>query len=177
MLAEARAQRGRLKAQAAWDQVLVGGYTGLPGVGRAPTTTHEVVVDTPDQIYHRGRGYVEKGEWAAALGAFDRVLWKDGTHAPALIDRAWLLATCPEAKYRDAPRALADAVRACELTGWKSPEYFEVIAAAYAEAGRFESAVEWQRAFLDRALYSAKIVDAARERLRLYEQKQPARIR
>ena len=66
-LAEADTRKKQAEVRSGWESVLSGGYTGLPGVGQASATPPEVAIDTPDQIYHRGLGYVEKGEWAAAL--------------------------------------------------------------------------------------------------------------
>jgi spermidine synthase len=54
---------------------------------------------------------------------------------------AWVLATHPEARYRDAAEAVRLAERARELTGGKDPVVLNVLAAAYAEAGRGDDAV------------------------------------
>jgi hypothetical protein len=55
---------------------------------------------------------------------------------------AWLRATCPDAHYRDGKLAVKSAGAACELTGWQNAGELEVLAAASAEAGDFESAVK-----------------------------------
>ena len=59
----------------------------------------------------------------------------------ALNNLAWLLSTCPDAKVRDGARAVQVAQRACELTHDGSAKYLTTLAAAYAEAGRFDDAI------------------------------------
>ena len=41
-------------------------------------------------------------------------------------------------------RARECATRACELTEWKSAECVDTLAAAYAEHGEFDKAIEWE---------------------------------
>ena len=44
---------------------------------------------------------------------------------------AWLLATCPADDVRDGPKAVGNAMRACELTHWENTNYIGSLAAAY----------------------------------------------
>ncbi len=58
---------------------------------------------------------------------------------------AWTLATCPEEKFRDGKQAVEEASKAVELTHNKQGEFVDTLAAAYAEAGDFDKAVEQQQ--------------------------------
>ena len=54
---------------------------------------------------------------------------------------AWLLATAPDESLRDGAEAVRCATRACELVDFGAPALLDTLAAAYAEAGRFDEAV------------------------------------
>ena len=61
---------------------------------------------------------------------------------PDALDRlAWILATAPQAEFRNGEEAVRMAERACDLTGQKNAQLLATLAAAYAEAGRFPEAV------------------------------------
>jgi tetratricopeptide (TPR) repeat protein len=59
--------------------------------------------------------------------------------------RAWLLAVHPDAEQRHGMNAIGYAKIACELSRWKDAVCLATLAAAYAEAGRFDEAVKWQQ--------------------------------
>lgn len=54
---------------------------------------------------------------------------------------AWLLATCPDLVVRNGVEAVQQAEQACHQTNFNEPSMVGVLAAAYAEAGRFPDAV------------------------------------
>ena len=54
---------------------------------------------------------------------------------------AWLLATCPDARIRDGVQAVKHAERACALTHYGVTPIVGTLAAAQAEAGRFDEAI------------------------------------
>src|SRR5205814_4193515 len=87
---------------------------------------------------------------------------------------AWMLATGSDG-VRNGKRAVQHATRACELTAWKNSVFLDTLAAAYAEAGDFARAVEYQTKAADLAVGDKKQEADLRRRIGLYERKQPYR--
>jgi tetratricopeptide (TPR) repeat protein len=88
---------------------------------------------------------------------------------------AWLLATCPDAKVRDGARAGELAEHACQLTQFKATVFLGTLAAAYAEAGRFNDATTTaQKACaLASAAGEKELLKRNQELLALYQSHQP----
>ncbi len=95
----------------------------------------------------------------------------------ALGTLAWVLATSPEERVRDAREATELAEQAAVLTNRHDPLILDVLAASYAASGRFEEAVTTVRAAIDlaAAVGGQKLVDNCRRRMQLYQQGQPYR--
>ncbi|MFO0844165.1 MAG: hypothetical protein U0797_17480 [Gemmataceae bacterium] len=121
----------------------------------------------------RGAHYEALGNQVKALQDYDWAIRFDDKLFLAHLRRAWIKATSPVDALRDGKRAVVDARRAGELSGWKPAEVFDTLAAAHAEVGDFDKAVEFQT----KALAGAKDEFKApwRERLALYRQHRPYR--
>lgn len=83
---------------------------------------------------------------------------------------AWILATDPDPRVRNGGEAIRLAQAASASAGDKDPQALDVLAAAYAEAGRFDDAVRAAERALDLAAPSvgAETKEGAQARLALY---------
>jgi tetratricopeptide (TPR) repeat protein len=88
---------------------------------------------------------------------------------------AWLLATCPTASLRDGKQAVELATKACGSSDWRSWFCVGTLGAAYAEAGDFEKAIQYQKRALAMSGLTDKQRAEAEQRLALYEQHQAYR--
>ncbi len=86
---------------------------------------------------------------------------------------AWLLATSPDAKLRNADRAIKLAKKACELTDYEQSHVLSTLAAGYAEKGDFATAVKWSKKAVD--LGEGEIKEQLKEELKSYQQGKPWR--
>ena len=121
----------------------------------------------------RGWVYHQIGDYEKALADYELALKQDAQSITANSNIAWLRATCPDENYRDATAALEAATIACEASDHKSGFAVNCLAAAHAEAGDFEKAVEHQTKAVKLAANQVK--DAYKERLALYKDKKPHR--
>ena len=85
---------------------------------------------------NRGYEYDNKGEHDRAIADFDQAIQLKPDDAAAYNSLARLLATTPDARLRDGPRAVRLAEKAVSLRddAWNR----DTLAVAYAEAGRFD---------------------------------------
>ena len=109
----------------------------------------EIDPQCADSHGNRAVVFLALGKYDKALDDLDEVLRVAPNSARAQRERAWILATCPDAKIRDGEQAVASATKACELTDWNEPHSLATLAAACSEAADFEGAVKWQQKALD----------------------------
>jgi len=88
-----------------------------------------------------GEGLMSRGETEPALQAFEEALAADGDNLIVLNNLAWQRAAHPQAAVRDGTAAVRLAEKAAGLSRRQDPGVLDTLAAAYAEAGRFEEAV------------------------------------
>ena len=92
--------------------------------------------------YNRGVDYARKGEYDKAISDYNQAISLNPKFVGAYNDMSWILATCPD-KYRDGVKAIEFAQKALELKPDNS-QFLDTLAAAHAEAGKFEDAVKTQ---------------------------------
>lgn len=94
------------------------------------------------------------------------------------LNLAWLLSTCPDPEVRDGRRAVKLAEEVLEASGGRSAEAMEVLAAAYAEAGRFGDAVRMAKKAISLARSSGReeLARNIEAQLRSYEARRPFRM-
>lgn len=97
--------------------------------------------ESPPAYSSRGRLHLRRGDHRGAVADFLKASELDPANANTHSQLAWVWATCPEAAVRDGPRAVEHATKACELTEWQKAFCLDALAAACAEAGRFDEAV------------------------------------
>lgn len=125
--------------------------------------------------YNRAVARKTTKQFDKAIQDYEEVVRLDPKYSRALSNMAWILATCPEERYRNGKRAVDLATKACQLTNWKEPVYLDVLAAAYAESGDFAQAIKYEKQALESSHFKKQFADNARRRLKMYEENSPYR--
>ncbi|GAB5406409.1 MAG: hypothetical protein Aurels2KO_46400 [Aureliella sp.] len=133
----------------------------------------EIGTDTASYQIDLADAHQFLGNWQEAAEGYRAAVAIDNADPRAFQNAAWLMATCPDAKYRKPDLALSAAKKAIALEGRQNARLLDTLAAAYAASGNFAQAKRVQ----DEAL---KLADAAdREELTLrakyYAQRKPFR--
>ncbi|MFQ5700509.1 MAG: tetratricopeptide repeat protein, partial [Acidobacteriota bacterium] len=126
-------------------------------------------------LYYLAIALAKRGDLDEAAGAFAAALQLQADDPAASLRLARLLATHQDAAMRDGSRAVQMARRVPEGTVSSRVEYLDTLAAALAEAGRFDEAVETAGEAVDAAERTgdAALAGQIRDRLQLYRRRHP----
>ena len=120
----------------------------------------------------------EKGRVEDAAAHYIAALQTKGGYLPAMMGLAWIYATASgEGRNQHAAEAVRLAEQACQISGRKQSGPLDTLAAAYANAGRFEEAVKTgEEAFaIAKAAGEDDFADSIRARIALYKKGSPFR--
>ncbi len=139
------------------------------------TKAIELDPKTKTIMCHRNRGvlFARLGQYESAISDWERCLQLRPDDSQALHNLARVLATCPDDGIRNGPHAVELAQRGCELAKWQTASELDTLAAAYAETGQFERAVDYQRRAL--SLADEQVINDYQHRLELYCDGKPCR--
>lgn len=116
----------------------------------------------------RGWAAVGLKEYDKAISDCETALRLNPKDAVACWHLGWIMATCPDSKYRDGQKALEYAQKAYEMTASTDWHNLTTLAAAYAECGNFEQAVNWEQKAVALGLESEDL-KSSQGRLELYK--------
>lgn len=160
---------------------------------KAIESATQILSREPDNypaLRFRADAYLNIGKHAEAVADFDRAMGLKKDDESLLNNFAWVLATSPDEKVRDGPRALKMATKAAEASGYEVPHILSTLAASYAETGDFENAAKWSQKAVELAKKSVDEAKSDDDRKKLqtdhdqlkkeldsYHQKKPVRER
>ena len=92
---------------------------------------------------YRGDAFLSQGKHKEAIRDYESAEQINDSDSGVLNNLAWVLATSPDDEVRDGQRAIEVATKACDVTEFKQAHILSTLAAAYAESGDFDKAIEW----------------------------------
>jgi tetratricopeptide (TPR) repeat protein len=88
-----------------------------------------------------GNALLRKGSLNEAIAHYKTALALAPDDPHSRNNLAWILATSPDAKFRDGVKAVEFAQQAVAISGGREPQFVRTLAAAYAENGRFPESI------------------------------------
>jgi tetratricopeptide (TPR) repeat protein len=135
----------------------------------------ELLPENADAHVNLGSALLAKGRIVDAIAQYEETLRLAPENVAAQSNLAWLLATSPDPSLRNGPEAVLLAEQASRSSRGKGPLILRILAAAYAEAGRFSEARETAHEALQAAdnQGNSALSDFLRKEIVLYESGQP----
>jgi protein O-mannosyl-transferase len=127
--------------------------------------------------YNIARILSNQGKTGEAINNYQKALNINSETPQTLYHLSWIYATSENRSSRNGVKAVKLAEKLCMLTGYQQPLALDALAAAYAETGNFDRAVETaQKAFeLALQLGPEEHIIGLKKRLKLYQARQPYR--
>jgi protein O-mannosyl-transferase len=149
--------------------------------GRMPEAVEQfeqAVRIEPDSVpshHNLANALLLQGRVSEAIVQYREALRLKPDLSAALYKLAWILATDGNANVRNGAEAVQLAERLCSITGYQDAEDLGVLAAAYAEAGRFSDAtrIAQKAVELASAAGQQELAQQVQEQLKLYQAGHP----
>jgi tetratricopeptide (TPR) repeat protein len=140
-------------------------------------TALQIQPDYAEAHANLGNALCQKGRMNEAITHYQKALQIKPDSPQVLNNLAWLLATCPDAHIRDGVQAVKYAGHACELTHYGAAPIVGTLAAACAEAGRYDDAIAaaQKACALATAAGEQELLEKNQKLLVLYRARQPYR--
>ena len=124
-----------------------------------------------------GNALVQKGLLGEAADHYEKALQSEPDSILPLNNLAWVMSTGPDDSLRNNEIAVQLAIKANQLSKENNPVFIRTLAAAYAQAGQFEKAIETARRALERANAEGAhdLAVQIREDVDLYQRRTPLR--
>jgi len=127
--------------------------------------------------YNLGKIYFNRGKIKKAILYYRKALELNPEMTQVLYNLSWVLASHENEKYRNGTEAVNLAEKLCKITQYRQPLALDVLAAAYAEKGKFDTAVITAQKGLELANQQCpkELASGLKKRLALYKKRQPYR--
>ena len=163
------------KLRREWQFQLASYYVDAKRPSKAIGVYTEILESDPEYwMAYRSRGdaFLSVGKHKEAISDYEAVLQLQPTDEGTLNNLSWVLATSPDDAVRQSDRAIELAKKACEVSEYKAAHIISTLAAAFAEAGDFQSAIEWSTKAVE---MDKNLEEQLRAELESYKQNKPWR--
>jgi tetratricopeptide (TPR) repeat protein len=118
------------------------------------------------------KALLEQGHTGEAIAEAQKALDLEPANGAFQNNLAWMLATARPASLRDGARAVQLATQASQSAGGNDPKVLRTLAAAYAEVGKYQNAIQTAQS-ASRLAQPGPLGDMLRKDIQLYEAGQP----
>ena len=164
---------GAVSAELNKPQIASKAYTKSLGIFKQLSKANN---NNPYVFWGLGSSCYGLGQYDNAIKHYKTSIRLDSNFVASYARLSFLYSTCPKAKYRNAKTAIELARTACELTNNENEICVSVLAAAQAEGGDFEKAIECQQKAIELVgdIASPEMAEYE-ERLKAYKAHKPWR--